>query len=198
MGSNIESLTRTLDAAGRGEPAAAEQLLPLLYEELIALARSRMAKLPPGDTLQPTALVHEAYLRVVGDSDPGWDGRRHFFGAAARAMRNIVVDRAREKRAGKRGGGRRRVDRELEHLAPILIGAPAEDLIALDEALSRLELEDERKAQVVTLRYFAGLSNPRIAEMLGVSLPTIERDWRYARAWLLREMEGAGPGGGHD
>ncbi len=200
MSRRPEELTRTLDAAGRGEAAAAEQLLPLMYEELVALARSRMSRLPPGDTLQPTALVHEAYLRLVGEEDPGWEGRRHFFGAAARAMRNILVDRARAKGAVKRGGDRRRVG-DLDGLDAALLQTPVEDVLALDEALDRLEREDARKAQIVMLRFFAGLASARIAELLGISLPTVERDWRYARAWLLREMaggetrSGAGEGG---
>ena len=145
-----------------------------------------MAKVPPGQTLQATALVHEAYLRLVGDDDPGWNSRGHFFGAAARAMRDILVEQARRKASLKRGGDRRR-EGDAADLA-IAIDAPASDLLALDELLERLEEQDPRKAQVVMLRFFAGLTNPQIAEILGVSLPTVERDWRFARSWLQREL----------
>jgi RNA polymerase sigma factor (TIGR02999 family) len=181
-------VSRTLEAASRAEPEAAAELLPLVYEELLALARSRMRRLPPGHTLQPTALVHEAYLKLAGERDPGWDGRRHFFGAAARAMRQILVDQARAKMSAKRGGDRQRLRLTIavDH-APIF-EAPVADVLSLDEALSRLEREDERKAQVVMLRYFVGMPSERIAETLDVSLATVERDWRFAKAWLLREM----------
>lgn len=192
MTDRIEHLTRTLHAAAAGDPASAEQLLPLMYEELLALARSRMARVAPGDTLQPTALVHEAYLRLVGDSDPGWDGRRHFFGAAARAMRNILVDRARAKATLKRGGARRPHGDSPDPDGQPDFDVPPEDLLALDEALGKLEAQDTRKAQIVTLRFFGGIPNPRIAEILDVSVPTVERDWRFARTWLMRELSGAG------
>jgi RNA polymerase sigma factor (TIGR02999 family) len=182
--------TSALEAVTRGEPRAAEELLPLLYEELLALARSRMARLAPGQTLQPTALVHEAYLKLAGDRDPEWDGRRHFFGAAARAMRQILVDQARAKAAAKRGGDRRRLRVTLAAGETPLFDAPVEDVLALDEALAALEVEDERKAQVVMLRYFVGMTTERIAETLEVSVPTAERDWRFAKAWLRRRLAG--------
>jgi len=179
-------VTLVLRAAASGDRDAAERLLPLVYNELRALARARLAKTPPGNTLQPTALVHEAYIKAVGRADPGWDGRGHFFGAAAQAMRNILVDQARRKAALRHGG-----DLKREGLAPedLPIEAPTKDVIALDEALSRLEREDPRKAQVVTLRFFGGLTHEQIAEVLGLSVPTVERDWRFARAWLARELE---------
>jgi len=194
-GQATESVTRALRAVVRGDERAAAELLPLVYEELRKLARSWMAKLPPGQTLQATALVHEAYLRVVRSEDPGWEGRRHFFAAAARAMREILIERARKKASPKRGGGRKRVD--LGDLA-VAIEAPAQDMLALDEALVRLEREDSRRHQIVMLRFFAGLSLAETAEVLGVSVPTVERDWRYARAWLHKELTPADSGGTSD
>lgn len=184
-------VTLVLQAAASGDREAAERLLPLVYNELRALARARLAKTPPGNTLQPTALVHEAYIKAVGKADPGWDGRGHFFGAAARAMRNILVDQARRKAALRHGGDRRR-----DALAPdeLPIEAPTDNLLALDDALTRLEKEDPRKAQVVMLRFFSGLSHEQIAELLGVSVPTVERDWRFARAWLAKELGGSAVG----
>lgn len=178
-------LTRTLDKVAGGDPAAAADLLPLVYEELRLLARSRLAGAPPGTTIQPTALVHDAYLRIVGDRDPGWNGRGHFFGAAARAMRNILVDRARYKSAKKRGGDARRVELDLAELA---IEEPQEDMLALDKALTDLEHADPRKAQVVMLHYFAGLTMKEVAEVIGVSVPTVERDWRFTRAFLFTQL----------
>lgn len=180
-----EQLTRTLQAASEGDPHAAEQLLPLVYDELRRLARSRLAKTPPGTTIQPTALVHDAYLRLVGDKDPGWNSRGHFFGAAAKAMRNILVDRARRKASLKRGGDQQRVDIDVAELS---IQEPPEDVLALDEALKELEQADSRKAQVVMLHYFAGLTLKETAEALGVSLPTVERDWRFTRALLFTKL----------
>jgi RNA polymerase sigma factor (TIGR02999 family) len=150
-----------------------------------------LAKTPPGNTLQPTALVHEAYLRLVGSGDPGWQGRKHFFGAAAQAMRDILVEQARRKARIKHGGGRVRL--ELNH-----IDAPAapqpEEVVAVDEVLGKLEKEDPRAAQVVVLRYFGGLTEPEAAAVLGVSESTVVRDWRYARTWLFRELSPPGPG----
>jgi len=185
-----ERLTRTLQLAEAGDPAAAEQLLPLVYEELRRLARSRLAKAPPGTTIQPTALVHDAYLRVVGDRDPGWNSRGHFFGAAARAMRNILVERARRKSSLKRGGDRERVDVELGDLP---LEEPSEDILALDEALKQLEEADPRKARIVMLHYFAGLTLRETAEAIGVSLPTVEREWRFTRALLFTQLGGDAP-----
>ena len=184
-----------LQAASAGDRDAAEKLLPLVYEELRALAASRLARTPPGNTLQATALVNEAYLRLVGEKpgqDPGWDSRAHFFGAAARAMRDILVEQARRKAGPKAGGGRKRLDAEGIDLAAPSIAAPEPDMLALDAALNKLEREDPRKAEVVMLKYFAGLSHEQIAAALGCSLPTVARDWRFARTWLQDEMRTAG------
>ena len=183
-------VTRVLKAVESGDPHAAEELLPCVYTELRTLARSLMAKTPPGNTLQPTALVHQAYLRVVGDQDPGWSTRGHFFAAAAQAMRRILVEQARRKAAAKHGGGRQRVDLDGVDLA---IDSPGEDVLALDQALQRLSQLDERKARVVELRYFVGLDIAETAQVLGVSTPTVERDWRFARAFLYDQLERRGP-----
>lgn len=184
-------VTQILRAACAGDRQAAENLLPLVYDELRALAKSRLRHVPPGNTLQPTALVHEAYIKAVGEADPGWDGRGHFFAAAACAMRNILVDQARRKAAMKHGGGIGRAD-----LTPDLlpIDAPAADMLALDQALERLERDDPRKAQVVMLRFFAGLTSEQCAQVMGISTPTVERDWRFARSWLARELGEDHPG----
>lgn len=184
----IHNVTLVLQAAAAGDRQAASDLLPLVYDELRALARARLAKAPPGNTLQATALVHEAYMKVVGEADPHWEGRGHFFAAAARAMRNILVDQARRKAAVKHGGGIKRIDETPEIAAAEDV--PPEQMISLDESLSRLEAEDPRKAQVVMLRVFCGLTNEQTAAALGVSLPTVERDWRFAKAWLQREVKG--------
>ncbi len=174
-----------LDAASRGDSEAARDLLPLVYDELRALARVRLKQELPGQTLQPTALVHEAYLRVVGRDDPGWDSRGHFFAAAARAMRQILVEQARRKTAQKRGGDHRRVFSQWVDLA---VEPPPEVVLAVDEALQHLEQDDPRKGQIVNLRYFARMTSMETAEALGVSVGTIEREWRYIRAWLHREL----------
>ena len=184
------TLTLALKAAA-GDREAAAELLPLIYDDLRKLARARMAKLAPGQTLQPTALVHEAYARVIGSGDPGWDGRGHFFAAAAQAMRNILVDQARRKGALKRGGGRQRLELEDGDLA---IQPPREDILALDEALRRLEAEDPRKGRIVNLRYFAGLTAEETAAALDVSVGTVEREWRYIKAWLHSQLRGANGG----
>jgi RNA polymerase sigma factor (TIGR02999 family) len=189
------TLTLALKAAA-GDRQAAAELLPLIYDDLRKLARSRMARLAPGQTLQPTALVHEAYARVIGSGDPGWDGRGHFFGAAAQAMRNILVDQARSKAALKRGGGRQRLELQEGDLA---IQPPREDILALDEALRRLETDDPRKGRIVNLRYFAGLTAEETAAALDVSVGTVEREWRYIKAWLHTQLaEGDGSGGAPD
>jgi RNA polymerase sigma factor (TIGR02999 family) len=164
---------------GGNRPAA--ELLPELYSELRRLAASLSARLRPGQTLQPTALVHEAYLRLVGDRDPGWEGRRHFFGAAARAMREVLIEQARRKGSRKRGGSSRRV--ELSE-GLLLIEPPADDLLALDEAIERLRAERPHHAEVVVLRYYAGLSVEETAAVVGRSVSTVVREWRFARAWL--------------
>ncbi len=171
-----------------GEAAAA--LLPLVYAELRALARSRLGN-AAGNTLEPTALVNEAYVRLVGSNDPGWQGRGHFFAAAAQAMRNILVDQARRKASVKHGGGRGK--EEIENADPaaeeVEVVAPREDMLRLDAALSKLAQVDERKYRVVMLRYFAGLSIEQAANVLGVSVPTVNREWRLARALLMIDMD---------
>jgi RNA polymerase sigma factor (TIGR02999 family) len=184
------ALTQMLRAAGAGDARAAADLLPLVYSELHKLAEARMAKTPPGNTLQPTALVHEAYLRLIGNEDPGWGSRGHFFAAAAQAMRQILVEQARRKASAKHGGGRKRVD--LERVEPF-IEPPAEDLLALDEALTRLEKADPRKGKIVMLRYFAGLTNEETAAALNISVPTVERDWRFIRTFLYTLLSGSQP-----
>lgn len=184
------AITVMLQAAAAGNTKAAADVLPLVYQELRNLARSRMAKLPPGQTLQLTALVHEAYLRVVGRANNEWDNRGHFFAAAARAMRDILVDQARRKAAIKHGGGRSHVEADGSDLA---IQAPSihpGELIDLDEALRRLESDDPNKGQIVNFRYFAGLSVDETADVLGVSAATVKREWRYIKRWLYREVSG--------
>jgi RNA polymerase sigma factor (TIGR02999 family) len=171
------------------EVRPAAELLPEVYAELRKLAAALTAPLRPGQTLQPTALVHEAYLRLVKDQDPGWEGRRHFFGAAARAMREILIEQARRKGSRKRGGGARRIDL-TEGLA--LIEPPADDLLALDEAIQRLQVEEPRLAEIVLLRYYAGLSVEETADVVGRSASTVTREWRQARAWLAGQLD---PGG---
>src|SRR5262245_43264889 len=178
------------------EKQPASELVPALYAELRRLAVALAGRLAPGQTLQPTALVHEAYLRLVRDRDPGWEGRRHFFGAAAQAMREILIEQARRKASRKRGGGAQRVEL-AEGLA--WIEPAADDLLALDEAIRRLEEEDPRVAEIVRLRYFAGLSIEETAGVVGGSVSTVNRDWRYARAWLSRRLgKDAVPGGAED
>jgi RNA polymerase sigma factor (TIGR02999 family) len=182
-------VTEILGAIAAGDPRAADELLPLVYETLRGLARSHLAHEPPGQTLQPTALVHEAYLRLVGNGDVGWQGRRHFFGAAARAMRQILVDRARRRAALKHGAGRRAAPLREEAL---VVEPESVDLLALDEALERLGARDERWREIVELRYFAGLSLEETAATLGLSLTTVKEEWSYARAWLHREISKGG------
>lgn len=184
----MNDLTQILNAASDGDSDAARQLLPLVYDELRKLAEARLAKTPPGNTLQPTALVHEAYLRLVGSEDPRWQGRNHFFGAAAQAMRDILVEQARRKARIKHGGGRIRVDLDR---ADATAEPLAEEVLAVDQALGKLEKEDSRSAQIVILRYFGGLTEPETAAVLGVSESTVVRDWRYARTWLYRELSSA-------
>jgi len=180
-------VTAILQAIGEPDAAGADQLLPLVYEELRKLAASRLAHEPPGLTLQATALVHEAYVRLVGDRDVPWDGRGHFFAAAAEAMRRILVEQARKRAQLKRGGGKQRV--------PLDVADPAAeeestDLVALDEALRRMEQQDPRMHEVVMLRFFAGLSVEDTAAALDVSSRTVKRDWHCARAWLYEAMQG--------
>jgi RNA polymerase sigma factor (TIGR02999 family) len=182
-----ETIRSTIEAATRGEAAAGDELIQLLYSELRHVARGLLGRLPPGNTLQPTALVHEAYLRIADREPETWEGRKHFFAAAARAMRDILVDNARRKYALRRGGDRRRVEMDIE---PAVIDLPFDDILALNEALERLERSDERKAQIVHLRYFAGLSVDETAALLGISSATVDREWRYVRVWLEREIDG--------
>jgi RNA polymerase sigma factor (TIGR02999 family) len=183
----MSEVTRILSAIDRGDAQAAEQLLPLVYVELRRLAAQRLYQEDPGQTLQPTALVHEAYLRLVGATDPGWNGRGHFFAAAAEAMRRLLIERARRARSARRGGDRDRVDLDPAELAE---PARSDDLLALDEALGLLTVKDARKAELVKLRYFAGLTMEQAAEALGISPATAHRDWSYARAWLHRSIAG--------
>jgi RNA polymerase sigma factor (TIGR02999 family) len=172
------------------EPAeelqTAAELLPVLYQELRRLAASLTTKLPAGHTLQPTALVHEAYLRLVKNKDPGWEGRRHFFGAAARAMREILIEQARQKATFKHGGKARRI--ELTEGVG-WIEPPNGDLLALDEAIQQLNSENARLGEIVQLRYYTGLSLEETASVVGASLRTLNRDWRFARAWLARRLD---------
>jgi RNA polymerase sigma factor (TIGR02999 family) len=169
---------------------SAAELLPVLYEELRRLAAALTTRLTPGQTLQPTALVHEAYLRLVWNQDPGWEGRRHFFGAAAQAMREILIEQARYKASLKHGGQAQRVEL-VEGLA--WIEPPSGNMIALEEAMQQLHAEDARLAEIVQLRYYAGLSVEETARVTGVSVSTLKRDWRYARAWLARRLGESAP-----
>ena len=187
----MSEVTRILSAIEKGDPSAPEELLPLVYEELRKLAAARMAAEPAGQTLQPTALVHEAYLRLVGGEERAWDSRGHFFAAAAEAMRRIVVETARRKNRVKHGGGRERVEVELADPPTRL---PPDDLLALDEALGRLEQLDAVKARLVTLRYFAGMTIEQAAEALNISRVTAHRYWTFSRAWLHQQMTGGEPG----
>jgi RNA polymerase sigma factor (TIGR02999 family) len=184
----MSEVTRILSAIDRGDPHAAEQLLPLVYQELRSLAAQKLAQERPGQTLQATALVHEAYLRLLGgEQEAHWDSRGHFFAAAAEAMRRILVENARRKGRRKRGGHLGRADLDERQLA-----APEvrEDIVALDQALTKLAGEDKMAADVVQLRYFAGLTLPEVAHVLGVSPRTAGRLWSYARSWLRQELEG--------
>jgi RNA polymerase sigma factor (TIGR02999 family) len=182
----MSEVTRVLSAIEQGDPHAAEQLLPLVYDELRKLAAQKLAQEKPGQTLEATALVHEAHVRLVDkEKEQHWNSRGHFFAAVADAMRRILVEQARRKRRPKHGGDRQRVDLdEAVHLAP----APPDRFLDLDEALSRLEASDALAANLVKLRYFSGLTMPQAAEALGISLRTAERNWTYARTWLYREL----------
>jgi len=181
----MTDVTRILDAIEQGDAKATDELLPLVYEELRRLAGLKMSQEPPGQTLQATALVHEAYIRLVGAENQNWSSRGHFFAAAAEAMRRILIDNARRKQRRKRGGGRQRV--ELDD-AEVAIEGSSTDIIALDEALAKLAEEDAIKADLVKLRYFAGLTIEQAAKILGISRATAERYWSYACAWLFHEI----------
>jgi len=181
----MTEVTTILKSIAQGDPQAASQLLPLVYTELRRLAAARMANESPGHTLQPTALVHEAYLRLVGDPERKWDGRGHFFGAAAEAMRRILIDQARRKRAIRHGGGLKKID-----VAEIDLAGPTapDELLEVSDALDRFAEQDKPKAELVKLRYFAGLTIEEAAEAMGVSVATAKRWWTFSRAWLYREL----------
>jgi RNA polymerase sigma factor (TIGR02999 family) len=178
-------VSAVLQAAQSGDRQAAADLLPLVYAELHQLARARLARQGPGQTLQPTALVHEVYLRVAGDSEVTWEGRQHFFFAAARAMRDILVEQARRKAGPKQGGDRRR--QELDEACAI-VEPPSDDVLAVHEALKELEARDPLKAQIVLLRYFVGMTMDETASVLGLAERTLDRHWRYIRAWLMKRL----------
>lgn len=181
-----EEITRALERASRGDPLGATELLPLVYDQLRRVAAEKMSRQPPGETLQATALVHEAWLKLTGSRKKEWQGREHFFAAAAEAMRHILVDRSRRKRAARHGGGQERVDfTELE--VPSI--TESETVLALNEALSEFESVEPLKAQVVKLRYFIGLSERETGEILRLSERTVERYWAYAQAWLFERIE---------
>jgi RNA polymerase sigma factor (TIGR02999 family) len=184
----MSDVTRILTAIEQGDAQAADKLLPAVYQELRRLAAQKLSREPPGQTLQATALVHEAYIRLVGE-DKNWKGRTHFFAAAAEAMRRILIESARRKRRLKRGGGRHRVDLDNADLA---IDGPSTDLIALDEALVKLETLDKLKSELVKLRFFAGVTLEQASALLGISQTTAKRYWTYARAWLYREISKGG------
>jgi RNA polymerase sigma factor (TIGR02999 family) len=181
----MSDITRILTAIDEGDTRAVDELLPAVYQELRQLAARKLAREKPGQTLQPTALVHEAYLRLVGAEGQSWKGRTHFFGAAAEAMRRILIENARRKGRLKRGAGRQRIDLDEVQMD---IEDPSTDILALDEALAKLEATDKGKADLVKLRYFAGLSVEQAAEVLGISERTAKRYWAYARAWLYDEI----------
>jgi RNA polymerase sigma factor (TIGR02999 family) len=182
---SVSDVTRILEAVQRGEPRAAEELLPLVYDELRRIAAYKMAQEAPGHTLQPTALVHEAWLRMVGDDNEHFDGRAHFFAVAAEAMRRILVESARRKHARKRGSGAHREELKETHLVQ---NAPSEEILAVDDALDLLAAEDPTSAHLVKLRYFMGMTMEEAAAALGLSQRTAERLWAYSRAWLRRKL----------
>lgn len=179
-------MTLILDRARAGDLQAADELLPLVYDELRKLASAKMANEAASQTLQPTALVHEVWLRLIGDQNQKWNGRAHFFGAAAEAMRRFLVENARRKRAARHGGGQARLDvQEIEIASP----AKDEELLTVSDALEKLAARDKQKAELVKLRYFVGLTTEEAAEVLGISVPTADRWWNFSRAWLFEEIE---------
>ena len=182
----VSNVTHILERAQAGDPAAADQLLPLVYDELRRLAAAKMANEPPGQTLQSTALVHEAYLRLVGNTDKKWNGRAHFFGAAAEAMRRILIENARRKLAARHGGGLARLDIDKVEIAT---AGGDDELIAVNDALEGFAARDRQKAELVKLRYFVGLTTEEAAVVLGISVPTADRWWNFSRAWLFEEIE---------
>jgi RNA polymerase sigma factor (TIGR02999 family) len=181
----LGEITQVLQAVGRGDGGASEELLPLVYDELRRLAAARMAQELSGQTLQPTALVHEAWLRMVGKGDRRWQNRAHFFAAAAEAMRRILIESARRKSRLKRGGGQSRVNIDELELAAT---TPDDKILLIDEALERLQAEDPGKARVVVMKFFGGLTSQEVAESLGVTERTVERQWAFAKAWLFRSI----------
>ena len=181
----MSEVTRILHSIESGDPKAADELLPLVYEELRRLAAHKMANELPGQTLQQTALVHEAWLRLTGNENVKWDGRAHFFGAAAEAMRRILIDNARRKKALRHGGGQQRLDIQDVELAAT---ASDDELLSINDALEKFAKHDKQKAELVKLRYFAGLTIEEAAAALGISEPTAKRHWTYARAWLFNEI----------
>ncbi len=183
----MSDITRILARAEKGDPMAASELLPLVYDELRRIAAHKMSNEASGQTLQPTALVHEAWLRLSGDASPQYQNRAHFFAAAAEAMRRVLIDNARRKQSQKRGAGRERVD-----LDQVDVAARTDDatLLLIDEAIERLALEDPHSAGLVKLRFFAGLTNEQAAQALGISVRTAKRYWTFARAWLYQELRG--------
>jgi len=187
----MSDVTRILNSIEAGDPKAADELLPVVYGELRRLAAAKMAAQPPGQTIQATALVHEAFIKLSGGGERRWKNSRHFFAAAAEAMRSILIDRVRRKRAARRGGGKQ--DLPLDGIEiQIESSTDQETLLMVNEALDQLVAEDPMKAQVVKLRFFVGLSNQEIAEILDVTTRTVERAWAYARAWLFRSLKGDG------
>lgn len=185
----MSEVTQLLEAISRGDEEATDRLLPLIYDELRRTARAHMAHERADHTLQPTALVHEVYLRLIGDNDQRWDGRGHFFAAAAEAMRRILIDHARAKGAAKRGGGREQLDFDVVHSPTSSPMDGVVDVLTLDEALTKLAAEAPVKAQLVKLRYFAGLSLEEAAKAMNISEATAKRYWVFARAWLFKELE---------
>lgn len=182
----LSQITQVLEAIGRGEGRAAEELLPLVYDELRRLAAARMAQELPGQTLQPTALVHEAWLRLLAEGEQTWENRAHFFGAASEAMRRILIENARRKSRLKHGGGRERLDIEELELAET---TPDEKVLLINEALAQLEAQDPERARIVVLKFFGGLTSQEIAESLNLGERTVERQWAYAKAWLFRRIQ---------
>ena len=184
-GSSMSEVTLILQAIDRGEAAASEELLPLVYNELRRLAAARMAQEAAGHTLQPTALVHEAWLRLTGHTKQPWQNRAHFFGAAAEAMRRILIERARRKSRLKRGSGQALLDiADLD----VMSAMPDDKILLVDEALEQLQAEDPEKARIVSLKFFAGLTNNQVAELLSVNERTVRRQWEFARAWLFERI----------
>jgi RNA polymerase sigma factor (TIGR02999 family) len=183
---NVGDVTQILERAEKGDSKAAGELLPLVYEELRKLAAAKMAQEAAGHTLQPTALVHEAWLRLVGNENLQWNGRGHFFGAAAEAMRRILIDSARRKRATRHGSGQAKVDIQGIEIAAV---EKDEELLAISDALEKFALNNKQKAELVKLRYFVGLTTEEAAKILGISIPTADRWWNYSRAWLFDEIE---------